>query len=47
MQLSALVVLASCVATVMAHTTVWGVWINGVSQGDGRNNYVRLTPLTF
>ncbi|KAG8721019.1 hypothetical protein FRC08_016329 [Ceratobasidium sp. 394] len=29
---------------VSAHTTVYGAWINGVFQGDGRNNYIRSPP---
>ncbi|KAG9081850.1 hypothetical protein FRC07_014398, partial [Ceratobasidium sp. 392] len=31
-------------AFVSAHTTVYGVWLNGVFQGDGRNNYIRSPP---
>jgi len=30
------------VATALAHTTVFGVSVNGVDQGDGRNRYVSL-----
>ncbi|GLB41733.1 putative glycoside hydrolase family 61 protein [Lyophyllum shimeji] len=44
MQFKAVVVLASFVAAVTAHTTVYGAWINGVFQGDGRNNYIRSPP---
>ncbi|ESK85191.1 glycoside hydrolase family 61 protein [Moniliophthora roreri MCA 2997] len=44
MQLVSLLVLASFVATTFAHTTVWGVWVNGAFQGDGRNNYIRSPP---
>lgn len=38
------VALVSLVASAVAHTTVWGVWVNGVDQGDGRNVYVRSPP---
>ncbi|KAG8702296.1 hypothetical protein FRC09_004810 [Ceratobasidium sp. 395] len=44
MRLSALAVSLLSVAFVSAHTTVYGVWINGVFQGDGRNNYIRSPP---
>ncbi|RDB23534.1 Endo-beta-1,4-glucanase D [Hypsizygus marmoreus] len=44
MQLSSLLVLASFLATAVAHTTIWGVWVNGVFQGDGRNQYIRSPP---
>ncbi|KAF9007487.1 glycosyl hydrolase family 61-domain-containing protein [Cyathus striatus] len=37
--------LASVVSTVVAHATVYGVWVNGVDQGDGRDNYIR-SPLS-
>jgi cellulase len=33
--------LAACVS---AHTTVYGLWVNDVFQGDGRNLYVRSPP---
>ncbi|KAF8661362.1 hypothetical protein AX16_001456 [Volvariella volvacea WC 439] len=36
--------LAAFVASVSAHCTVWGVWVNGVDQGDGRNTYIRSPP---
>lgn len=41
---AALFALASLVASVTAHTLVWGVWVNGVDQGDGRNLYIRSPP---
>ncbi|TFK39956.1 glycoside hydrolase family 61 protein [Crucibulum laeve] len=44
MQLKSLIVLASAVATTLAHTTIWSVWVNGVDQGDGRNQYIRSPP---
>ncbi|KDR78751.1 hypothetical protein GALMADRAFT_224003 [Galerina marginata CBS 339.88] len=44
MQLQKLFILASFVATALAHTRVWGVWVNGVDQGDGRDQYVRSPP---
>lgn len=31
-------------AVVEAHATVWGVWVNGAFQGDGRNQYIRSPP---
>nr|ALN96977.1 auxiliary activity 9 [Panus similis] len=34
----------SFVASAAAHTLVWGVWVNGVDQGDGRNIYIRSPP---
>ncbi|ELU42878.1 glycosyl hydrolase family 61 domain-containing protein [Rhizoctonia solani AG-1 IA] len=36
--------LAAAAASVSAHSTVWGVWINGVDQGDGQNQYIRSPP---
>lgn len=42
MQLSSFIALATFVASAVAHTTVYGVWVNGVFQGDGRNSYVRF-----
>lgn len=39
--IAALLSLISCAA---AHTTVWGVLVNGVDQGDGRNIYIRSPP---
>ncbi|KAK4101153.1 lytic polysaccharide monooxygenase [Parathielavia hyrcaniae] len=27
-----------------AHATMYGVWVNGVDQGDGRNVYIRSPP---
>jgi hypothetical protein len=41
MRLTSLIGLASAVTTAMAHATVFGVWVNGVDQGDGQNRYVR------
>lgn len=40
MKFTKLAFLASLVATISAHTTVWGVWVNGVNQGNGQNTYV-------
>ena len=28
----------------LAHTLVWGVWVNAVDQGDGRSVYIRSPP---
>ncbi|KAG8782510.1 hypothetical protein FRC12_020733 [Ceratobasidium sp. 428] len=44
MRISALAVSLLSAAFVSAHTTVYGVWINGVFQGDGRYNYIRSPP---
>lgn len=44
MRLTTFAALASFVASAVAHATVWGVWVNGVDQGDGRNQYVRKIP---
>ncbi|KAF8421452.1 putative endo-beta-1,4-glucanase D [Tirmania nivea] len=39
-----LAVFVSLVATAQAHSTVFGLWVNGVFQGDGRNSYIRSPP---
>ncbi|KAG8703036.1 hypothetical protein FRC12_019248 [Ceratobasidium sp. 428] len=44
MKFSVLAVSLLSAAFVSAHTTVYGVWLNGVFQGDGRNNYIRSPP---
>jgi cellulase len=44
MQISTGFVLAAMAATASAHATVWGVWVNGAFQGDGRNTYIRSPP---
>ncbi|TFK74936.1 glycoside hydrolase family 61 protein [Pluteus cervinus] len=44
MKLLTIVSLAATICAVNAHTTVWGVWVNGVDQGDGRNIYIRSPP---
>ncbi|KAF8609081.1 glycoside hydrolase family 61 protein [Ceratobasidium sp. AG-I] len=44
MRFSTLAVTLFSAAFVHAHTTVYGVWINGVFQGDGRNQYIRSPP---
>ncbi|QRV94310.1 glycoside hydrolase family 61 protein [Ceratobasidium sp. AG-Ba] len=44
MKLSALAVTLFSAAFVSAHTTVYGLWINGVFQGDGRYQYIRSPP---
>ena len=41
---AAIAILASLATSVSAHTLVWGVWVNGVDQGDGRNVYIRSPP---
>ncbi|KAL0633107.1 hypothetical protein Q9L58_008007 [Maublancomyces gigas] len=42
--LSLVPIIAGLLVTAEAHTTVYGVWINGVFRGDGRNVYVRSPP---
>jgi len=44
MYMKALAILASIIAVARAHCTVYGVQINGVDQGDGRNQYIRSPP---
>ncbi len=39
--------IATAVTSVVAHTTVYGVWINGVFQGDGRDVYVGFAHGSF
>jgi len=36
--------LSTLIASTVAHTLVYGVWVNGVFQGDGRNLYIRSPP---
>ncbi|KDQ19695.1 carbohydrate-binding module family 1 protein [Botryobasidium botryosum FD-172 SS1] len=36
--------LASLATTAQAHTRVWGIWLNGVDQGNGVDNYIRSPP---
>lgn len=31
-------------SSVSAHTLMYGAWVNGVDQGDGRNAYIRSPP---
>lgn len=35
---------AALVGTASAHSTVFGLWVNGAFQGDGRNTYIRSPP---
>ncbi|KAJ3571921.1 hypothetical protein NP233_g3443 [Leucocoprinus birnbaumii] len=45
MKLASLAIVSSFfVSCAYAHTTVWGVWVNGVDQGDGQNQYIRSPP---
>ena len=39
-----LAVLSVFPSSALAHTLVWGVRVNGVDQGDGRNLYIRSPP---
>ncbi|KAF9264524.1 glycoside hydrolase family 61 protein [Marasmius fiardii PR-910] len=41
MHVSIFFTFACCVSSVFAHLRVWGVWVNGKFQGDGRNIYIR------
>ncbi|KAK0488927.1 glycoside hydrolase family 61 protein [Armillaria novae-zelandiae] len=36
--------ITTTITSVVAHTRVYGVWINGVFQGDGRDVYIRSPP---
>lgn len=33
--------------SVSAHALMYGVWVNGQDQGDGRNRYIRTPPSNF
>jgi len=44
MRVTLAAVVASLAAAASAHTTVYGVWINGSFKGDGRNSYIRSPP---
>ncbi|KAF9462925.1 glycoside hydrolase family 61 protein [Collybia nuda] len=44
MHFKSIILLASFVASATAHATVYGAWVNGVFQGDGRNAYIRSPP---
>ncbi|KAJ1301216.1 hypothetical protein OPQ81_003626 [Rhizoctonia solani] len=39
--------LVAAITSVHAHATVWGVWINGVDQGNGQNQYIRSPPSNY
>ncbi len=41
---AATLVLAALASGVSAHSHMYGVWVNGVDQGDGRNVYIRSPP---
>ncbi|EUC61453.1 glycoside hydrolase family 61 protein, partial [Rhizoctonia solani AG-3 Rhs1AP] len=47
MRLSALLFGLAAAASVRAHSTVWGVWINGIDQGNGQNQYIRSPPSNY
>lgn len=47
MQIQKLLVLTSFIATALAHTRVWGVWVNGADQGNGVDQYVCLNLRIF
>ncbi|KAF8640236.1 hypothetical protein AX16_010132 [Volvariella volvacea WC 439] len=44
MHFSSLFIVSSLAASALAHSHVFGVWVNGVDQGDGRNRYIRSPP---
>ncbi|KAF5316037.1 hypothetical protein D9619_006355 [Psilocybe cf. subviscida] len=44
MQLAKLTFFSSLIGVALAHTRIWGVWVNDVDQGDGRDIYVRSPP---
>jgi lytic cellulose monooxygenase (C1-hydroxylating) len=44
MKAASILTALSLALTAQAHTQVWSVWINGVDQGDGRNQYIRSPP---
>ncbi|KAF5341837.1 hypothetical protein D9611_001357 [Ephemerocybe angulata] len=44
MRLVTCVALASAATTAVAHSLVYGVWVNGIDQGDGRDEYIRSPP---
>ncbi len=44
MYLSAATVALAFASGVSAHAHMYGVWVNGVDQGDGRNVYIRSPP---
>ena len=35
------IAVAGLIATAQAHGTVFALWVNGKSQGDGRKTYIR------
>jgi cellulase len=41
---AATLALAYATTGVSAHALMYGVWVNGVDQGDGRNVYIRTPP---
>jgi len=47
MQLQAFVLLASLITSAVAHCTVYGISVNGVDQGDGRNQYVSFATFLW
>lgn len=39
--------LLAMATSVSAHALMYGVWVNGQDQGDGRNRYIRTPPSNF
>ena len=44
MRFSASAAALAMATTVSAHAQVYGLWVNGEDQGDGRNVYIRSPP---
>lgn len=44
MRCTTAVLAAAFVASASAHTRIYGAWVNGVDQGDGRGTYIRSPP---
>lgn len=44
MRTASTLVSAALVASVSAHTRIYGAWVNGEDQGDGRETYIRSPP---
>ncbi|KAG8922320.1 hypothetical protein FRC02_011946 [Tulasnella sp. 418] len=44
MKFTAIASLFTFVIGAQAHTHIWGIWVNDVFQGDGRNIYIRSPP---
>ncbi|KAL0577617.1 hypothetical protein V5O48_004378 [Marasmius crinis-equi] len=47
MRTAALFTLLCSATAALAHTRIWGVWVNGEFQGDGRDIYIRSPETNF